>query len=111
MEPIKIYPEYALILTYNIKEGVQERYYRWMTQEFVPALQRRKIYMQNAWHIIYPNEDIEKPHRQVEFISEDLSVLQDLYAEIEWEEMKKRLEGFTENLQMRIVKYTGSFKL
>jgi hypothetical protein len=109
-QPIRIYPEYAMILTYNIKEGVQDRYFRWMTNELLPALQRRKIYMQNAWHIIYPYETT-KPERQVEFITEELHSLQRLMNEPEWKEIQERFELFTQDFTIRIVKYTGSFKL
>ena len=110
MEPIRIYPEYALIFAYNIKAGVQERYFRWMTQELVPSLQRRKIYMQNAWHIIYPYETT-KPERQVEFITEDLQVIQHFFQDAEWKEVQDRFNLFTDDFSMRVVKYTGSFKL
>lgn len=109
-QPIRIYPEYAMIFTYNIKAGVQERYFRWMTQELVPNLQSRKIYIQNAWHIIYPYET-DKPERQVEFITEKLVFLQELMHDAEWTGIQERFELFTDDFTMRIVRYTGSFKL
>jgi hypothetical protein len=110
MEPIRIYPEYAMIFSYNVKTGVQERYFKWMTQELVPNLQRRKIYMQNAWHIVYPYET-DKPERQVEFITEDITTLQRFLHDPEWQEIQQRFDLFTEDFTMRVVKYTGSFKL
>ena len=109
-EPIRIYPEYAMILCYNIRDGVQDRYFRWMTTELLPAMQRRKIYMQNAWHIIYPYETT-KPERQVEFITEDFVSLQTLLNDREWKDIQERFEYFTQDFTMRIVRYTGSFKL
>ena len=110
MEPIRIYPEYALIFCYNVKMGVQEQYFRWVTQDLVPNMQRRKIYMQNAWHIIYPYETT-KPERQVEFIMEDLQSLKRLLHDREWEEIQERFTLFTDDFTMRVVKYTGNFKL
>jgi hypothetical protein len=107
MQPIRIYPEYALILTYDIRQGVQERYFRYVTGEFVPALQQRKIYMQNAWHIVYG----EQPERQVEFVTEDLSIIQNLFDDPEWKELEGKLESFIRNYTKRIVKYRGVFKL
>lgn len=107
MQPIRIYPEYALILTYDILPGVHERYFRYVTGEFVPALQRRKIYMQNAWHIVYGSQ----PERQVEFIVEELRSIQDLFEDPEWKEMENKLGSFIENYTCRVVKYRGAFKL
>ena len=107
MQPIRIYPEYALILTYDIRQGVHERYFRYVTGEFVPALQRRKIYMQNAWHIVYGPQ----PERQVEFVTEDLQAIQDLFLDTEWKELEEKLESYIENYKRRVVKYRGVFKL
>lgn len=107
MQPIRIYPEYALILTYDIRQGVQERYFRYVTGEFVPALQQRKIYMQNAWHIVYGGQ----PERQVEFVTEELSIIQDLFDDPQWRELEGKLESFIRNYTKRIVKYRGVFKL
>jgi hypothetical protein len=109
-EPIRIYPEYAMILSYNIRSSFQDRYFRWMTTELLPAMQQRKIYMQNAWHIIYPYETT-KPERQVEFITEDLLAFRTLLNDREWKAIQERFEFFTEDFTMRIVRYTGSFKL
>lgn len=108
MQPIKIYPEYVMIFTYDVKQGVHERYYRWVTNNFLPALQSRKIYMQHAWHVVGLNG---QPTRQVEFITEDLETIRRLFKDPEWEDLETTLYQYTENLTMRVTRYSGSFKI
>lgn len=109
MQPIRIYPQYALILNYDVKPGVQERYFRWVTGEFLPALQQRKIYMQHAWQVVYGKD--EQTERQIEFITEKADTLRTLFDDPEWVDLEDRLREYTENYSMRIVRYTGNFRV
>lgn len=109
MQPIQIYPEYALILTYDIKPGVYERYFRWISNELFPALQSRKLYVQHLWYVVGGAE--AKPERRIEFITEDLDTIRRLIESTEWSELESRLQYFTENYSYRVVKYKGSFKV
>lgn len=106
MQPIRIYPEYALILTYDVLPGAQERYFRFVTSTFLPALQRRKLYMQNAWIVIG-----EGPERQIEFITEELANIRALYEDPEWAELEGELQTYVENYQKRIIRYRSNFKI
>jgi len=107
MQPIRIFPQYALIFKYDIRPGAQERYYRFVTSVFLPALQERKLYMQNAWQIVYGDE----PERHIEFITETLSIIRELFDDPEWESLETRLREFTENYTLRVIRYRGPFKL
>lgn len=109
MQPIKIYPEYALILIYDIKPGVYERYFRWISNDFFPALQSRKLYVQHLWHVV--GGTAIKPERQIEFITEDLESIRNLFNSNEWADLETRLKHFTENYSYRVVKYRGAFKV
>lgn len=108
MQPIKIYPQYALILTYDVKPGVHERYFRWIMNDFLPAMQDRRLYMQHAWHVV---GDPEQPERRLEFITEELDTIQRLVDDPEWQVLEDRLMDFATNYTFRVVKYNGSFKV
>jgi hypothetical protein len=107
MQPIQIYPEYAMILQYDVRPGTHERYYRYVTTEFLPALQKRKIYMQNAWLVVHG----DYPERHVEFITEQLEILRKLFDDPEWDQLESKLKTFADNYSCRIVKYRSNFKL
>lgn len=107
MQPIRIYPQYSMILIYNIRPGVQESYFRYITGDFLPALERRKVFMQNAWHVVYGR----LPDRQIEFVVEKIENLQDLLEDPEWEKLEGRLKEFTDDYQRFIVRYRSHFKI
>ncbi|MGB7337743.1 MAG: hypothetical protein WBC91_02540 [Phototrophicaceae bacterium] len=109
MQPIQIYPEYALILTYDIKPGAYERYFRWVMNDFLPAMHKRKVYRQYVWLVV--SGAGSHPERQLDFITEDLDTLKRLLASTEWTDLEKRLQQFADNYSSKVVKYTGQIKI
>lgn len=107
MEPLRIFPEYSLILTYTVRQGVQERYFHFITADFLTALQHHKLYMQNAWHIIYG----DAPERQIEFITEKLDYIQRLYDDPAWKPLERRLKDYVYDYNRRVVRYRYSVKI
>lgn len=107
MPPIRIIPEYALVLRYDVRAKMNEQYFRYVISEFVPALQERGIYMQDAWHIAYG----AYPERQVEFITERIETLRELFDDPQWDDMEATLKRYVENYSLRICRYQGVFKV
>lgn len=103
MQPIRIIPQYTLVLQYDILPGEQENCYRFMVSDFVPALHRLQVYMFNAWHVAYGHY----PEWQVEFISEEKVHLERLYRHDTWLRLEERLRGYTRNYSKRVVRYRG----
>lgn len=106
-QPIRIFPRYAMILTYDVRPGTQERYYRYMTKDFLPTLNRNKIYIQNAWLLVYG----EAPERHMEFITEELATLRDFLRDDKWDSLEAKLRDYTQNYTRRVVRYNNSFKI
>jgi hypothetical protein len=96
-----------MILTYDVRPGADERYFRWVMGEFLPTLQKHEVYMQNAWRVLYGSY----PERHVEFVTEDLDTLRHLLASAEWIHLEDTLRSYTRNYTRRIIRYPGEFKL
>ena len=107
MASIRIRPEYVLLFKYDIKPELHERYFKYVVGEFVPAMQERELYLHRAWHVVYG----DYPDRHIEFITEKLSCIEDLYASSEWKEMEERLKSFTTNYSRRVVRFRGGFRV
>jgi hypothetical protein len=107
MRPIRIVPEYSLIFKYNVRADVQEMYFRYIIGEFTPALQEKQVYLQEAWHVVYG----EYPERQLEFITDKLENIRQLFESEDWETLETRLKEFTQDYSMRITRYSGRFKV
>lgn len=106
-QPIRIFPEYALILTYDIRPGLEQRYDQFASGEFVATLQQYKLYRQYEWHILVG----DGPSWQAEFITEKLSHIRDLFDDPQWPVLEERLQRFTVNYSRRIVRYTVPIKV
>lgn len=107
MRPIRIVPEYAMILKYDVLTDKQEAYFRYVIGEFTPALQEHNVYLQDAWHVAYG----EYPERQIEYITDNLDNLVTLFASKDWESLEERLQAFTSHYTRRITRYSGRFKI
>jgi hypothetical protein len=103
MQPIRIRPEYTLVLRYDIRPGMQEMTYRYMAGEFVNKMQEMHLYMYKAWHVVYGSY----PEWQVEFVTERLTYVKTLLASPQWEKMENRLQGYTDNYSRRVLPYAS----
>ena len=107
MRPIRIVPAYTLLLKYDIRPGMHEAYYRYVSGEFVPSVQQMGLYMQDAWQVPYG----DYPERQVEFVAEELSTVQRMFDNPLWEKLETRLKEYTENYSRRLILYNGPFRV
>jgi hypothetical protein len=104
MRSIQLRPEYVIVLKYDILPGLQERYFRYIMGEFVPAMQDMGFYMHRAWHVVWG----DYPERHIEFITEN----RDIHAFLEddrWLDMEEHLQEFITNYTRKVLKYTGTF--
>ncbi|MCA9911765.1 MAG: hypothetical protein KC496_00385 [Anaerolineae bacterium] len=106
-QPIRISPQYALIFTYDIRPGLEQRYNQFASGEFVMTMQQYKLYRQYEWHILGSDE----PQWQVEFITEKLSHIRDLFDDPQWPILEERLRRYTRNYARRLVRFHQNIKI
>jgi len=106
MPPTRIYPRYKLLMKYNVRPELQETYLQYVMSEFVPALQNMGLYMTTAWQTVYG----EYPMRQVEFVSEDLETMLEVFQSERWEEMESRLKSYITHYDRKIVRFRHGFQ-
>ncbi len=102
-----IRPRYKLILLYNIKTDRQDQYYRYMLSSFVPAIQKLGVYMHMVWHVAYG----EYPARKIEFVTESADTLRRLFLSDEWDDLERRLLGYVDDYERKVVDYRSGFQL
>ncbi len=106
MSPIPIIPRYKLLLNYDIRNGMQEVYYRYVVGEFVPSLNEMSIYVSAAWHTAYG----AYPLRQVEFVCDSLETLHSAFETPRWQELEDRLKTYTSDYHRKIIPYRRGFQ-
>jgi hypothetical protein len=106
MQPIRIVPRFRLILFYDIRAESHDSYFRFVTNDFVPALQHMGLYMLSVWHTAYG----DYPIRQVEFVSEDLDTVLDTFRSQRFKDLELRLRQYTVNYTRKLVRYQDRFQ-
>lgn len=104
--PIRIIPRYRLLMRYDIKLDQYEPYYQFVMNEFVPALHNMGLYMIAVWHTAYG----DYPLRQVEFVSDSLDTVREIFQSDRWEELEEQLKSYTLRYERKLVRYKDSFQ-
>lgn len=103
-------PRYVLILTYDVKRGLHERYFRWMTGEFIPTVQSYNMRLQVAWHVIGVSSR-KMPERRVEMVTKDREGLIAFFKSSDWQRAEERFKFFTEQFSYRITRFHSQFTI
>jgi aryl-phospho-beta-D-glucosidase BglC (GH1 family) len=106
MPPIRIYPRYKLLMMYDIRPELYEPYFQYIMSEFVPALQNMGLYMITAWHTAYG----DYPVRLIEFVSEDLETMLEIFQSDRWDEMESQLKTYITNYERKVVRFRQGFQ-
>ena len=106
MPPIRIIPQYRLLMRYDIRLEMYEPYYKYVTDEFVPALQTMGLYMFGIWHTAYGNY----PLRQVEFVTDNLDTVREVFQTDRWKKLEDKLQTFTTHYERKLVRYRDRFQ-
>ena len=95
-----------LLLSYNIRSGHENAYRRFVMEELLPKAQELGLTPTDAWHTAYGSY----PARLIGFVADDLSTVHRAMETDEWQNMMRRLEGFTGDVTRRIVRFKGGFQ-
>lgn len=106
MPPTSIIPTCKVLLSYDIRPELVDKYYHYVLKEFVPELEAMGLYMFRVWHVAYG----PYPVRQVEFIAEDLEDVQDIFLSERWKTLEARLKTFTLHYERKLVRFRAGFQ-
>lgn len=93
-------PRFKLILTYDVRQDMQDTYLQFMLGELVPALQSLGLQMTGAWHTAYGHY----PIRLVEFVGEDQAAIAGVLEAPQWKKLETRLLGFVTNYSKKTLR-------
>jgi hypothetical protein len=106
MPPARIIPQYRLLMRYDIRLEMYEPYYQYVMNEFVPALHNMGLYMYGIWHTAYG----EYPLRQVEFVTDSLQTVIEVFQSEHWRKLENKLKSFTTSYERKLVHYHDRFQ-
>jgi hypothetical protein len=103
---MSIIPRYKLLVSYDIQSDQYEAYYRYMMGEFVPTAQQMGLYIYMIWHVAYG----DYPVRQIEFVGDDLTTMQQAVNSDRWGELENRLKTYATNYKRKLIPFRDGFQ-
>jgi hypothetical protein len=100
----------TLIMTWDLKEGMEQKYFEFVVSEWVPATSQMGLQTVAAWYTQY-RVDETVPLMRAEAVAEDVASIKAILDSREWKSIHNQLLGFVLNYQQKIVETTGEFKL
>jgi hypothetical protein len=95
-----------LLITYDVKSGREEEYYRFIMGEFLPAAQSVGLHMVEAWRTAWG----DYPERLIEMVADNQQSLNEILDDERWREMETKLKQYVDNYQHMAVSLRSGFQ-
>jgi len=96
-----------LLMSWDIKPGLEAIYFDFIINEFAPSLLRLGIQPTEAWYTVYGSG----PQILTGGVVKDLDTMTSILDGEEWHELQSELLSYITNFEYRVVPDTGRFQL
>lgn len=100
----------TLIMTWDIKDEMEQEYFEFVVREWVPATSRLGLQPVAAWLTSWRIDD-SVPLIRAEALAEDEDAMRDILESPDWHTIQSQLMEYVENYSHKVVETTGDFKL
>lgn len=100
-----------LIMTWDIKPGLDQDYFEFVVREWVPGISRLGVEPTGAWLSVYRRDD-STPRLMAEAVSDDAQTFEDILKHPEWLQLHEKLLDYVDNFNHKIVEIrSGDFQI
>ena len=96
-----------LLMTWNIRNGLEDEYFEFVMEEFAPGLLELGIQPTDAWYTAYGN----RPQILTGGVADDLKSLREALSTKKWREMKLELLTYVTDYSQKTIRASGGFQL
>lgn len=96
-----------LLMTWNIRNGLEDEYFEFVMEEFAPGLLELGIQPTDAWYTAYGN----RPQILTGGVADDLGSLRRALATKKWRELKLGLLTYVTDYSQKTIRASGGFQL
>jgi hypothetical protein len=96
-----------LLMTWNIRNGLEDEYFEFVMQEFAPGLLELGIQPTDAWYTAYGDH----PQILTGGVSDDLRSLRQALGSPKWRELKLELLTYVTDYSQKTIRASGGFQL
>ncbi len=100
----------TLIMTWDIKDEMEQEYFEFVVREWVPATTRLGLHTVAAWLTAWRIDD-SVPLIRAEAVADDEDSMRNILKSTEWYTIQSQLMEYVENYSHKIVETTGDFRL
>jgi hypothetical protein len=101
------YPEYKLLLQYDLIPEKQEFFFHYIRGEFVPSLQNLGLILTSMWHVSYGGVT---PMHQMEFVCQTRENARFILTSPRWQRLENRLQSYTKRYKRKLVVFEDRFQ-
>jgi len=98
-----------LIMTWDIKPGMDQDYFEFVVREWVPMTNRLGLQTVGAWYTVYSREGA--PQIMSEAVAEEYDEMRRIIDSREWQELHTKLLEYVQNYEQKIVRTSGGFQM
>ncbi len=98
--------DHKLLIAYDINMSREAEYYRYVLNEFLPALQSLGLMMVEGWHTSFG----KYPARLFAFRTEEDDNMESILKSQAWKESKEKLLTLVRNYEERVVPAKNRFQ-
>lgn len=102
------YPEYKLLLQYDLLPEKQDFFFHYIRGEFIPSLQNMGLVMTSMWHVAYGNGSY--PLSQMEFVCENRALARAVLKHPRWLRLESRFQTYTRRYKRKLVYFEDRFQ-
>lgn len=95
-----------LLLSYDIPQEKHDRYYRYVTGQFVPGAHQLGLELTEVWETAWG----QYPTRLIALVATSRDAADKALATEEWQQMEKKLRQFVTRYSRRLVPYRQHFQ-
>lgn len=88
-----------LMMTWDILPGREEEYFEFHIRQFVPALEKLGLTLNEAWLTVYG----DSPRLMAEAVINNIKKANQVLDSPQWQELGVQLQGFVENFEYKLV--------
>jgi hypothetical protein len=96
-----------LLMSWNIKPGLESTYFDFVVNEFAPGLLRLGIQPTEAWYTVYGSG----PQILTGGVAKDLETMTRILYSDEWRKLQSDLLVYVTDFEHKVVRDTGRFQL
>ncbi len=96
-----------LLMTWNIREGLEDEYFEFVMQGFGPGMLELGIQPTDAWYTAYGDH----PQILTGGIAKDWENMQKALASEKWRRLKEELMVYVKDYEEKVVHADGGFQL